>query len=81
MSVIGVNDFDISVCCISFSKSDGGSLLVAVDDAPDHTISVWDWQKGEHGSKIAETKVSWTSQFLEKFTFQLSVFGGYCSSS
>ncbi|KAK4886318.1 hypothetical protein RN001_002589 [Aquatica leii] len=58
MAIIGVNDFDVSVCCISFSKADGGSLLVAVDEASDHTISVWDWQKGEHGHKITETKCS-----------------------
>ncbi|KAF2905825.1 hypothetical protein ILUMI_00361 [Ignelater luminosus] len=58
MAVIGMNDFDISVCCISFSKADGGALLLAIDEASDHTISVWDWQKGEHGYKITETKCS-----------------------
>lgn len=52
-----MNDFDLAVCCLSFSKADGGSLLVAIDEAPDHNISVWDWQKGEHGYKITETKV------------------------
>ncbi|XP_018322367.1 echinoderm microtubule-associated protein-like 2 isoform X3 [Agrilus planipennis] len=58
VAVVGMNDFDVSVCCLSFSKSDGGSLLVAIDEAPDHTISVWDWQKGENGYKITETKCS-----------------------
>uniref|UniRef100_A0A1Y1MLA9 Uncharacterized protein n=1 Tax=Photinus pyralis TaxID=7054 RepID=A0A1Y1MLA9_PHOPY len=58
MAVIGVNEFDVSVCCISFSKADGGAMLVAVDEASDHTISVWDWQKGENGYKITETKCS-----------------------
>ena len=53
-----MNDFDVAICCISFSKADGGGLLVAVDEAADHTISVWDWQKGEHGHKITETKVN-----------------------
>lgn len=53
-----MNDFDLSVCCLSFSKADGGALLVAIDEAPDHNISVWDWQKGEHGYKITETKAS-----------------------
>ncbi|CAG9819557.1 unnamed protein product [Phaedon cochleariae] len=57
-AVIGINDFDISVCCLSFSKADGGALLVAIDEAPDHTISVWEWQKGEGGHKITETKCS-----------------------
>lgn len=51
-----MNDFDSAVCCLSFGKVDG-SLLLAVDDAPDHTISLWDWQKGENGYKITETKV------------------------
>lgn len=60
-AVVGMNEFDVSVCCLSFSKMDGGSLLVAIDEASDHTISVWDWQKGENGYKITETKVS--SQF------------------
>ncbi|XP_030763624.1 echinoderm microtubule-associated protein-like 2 isoform X4 [Sitophilus oryzae] len=57
-SVIGINDFSIAVCCLSFSKADGGILLVAIDDSTDHTISVWDWQKGENGYKITETKSS-----------------------
>lgn len=56
-AIIGMNDFEVAVCCLSFSKADGGSLLVAVDDAADHMISVWDWQKGENCSKITETKV------------------------
>jgi microtubule-associated protein-like 1/2 len=56
-AVIGMNDFDLSVCCLSFSKADGGTLLLAVDEAPDHNISIWDWQKGDNGYKITETKV------------------------
>ncbi|RXG72696.1 Echinoderm microtubule-associated protein-like 1, partial [Armadillidium vulgare] len=35
---------------------DGGGLLVAVDEAPDHNMSVWDWSKGERGFKLMETK-------------------------
>ncbi|XP_071055971.1 echinoderm microtubule-associated protein-like 2 isoform X1 [Onthophagus taurus] len=57
-AIIGMNDFIHSVCCLSFSKTDGGSLLVAIDDSNDHTISVWDWQKGDQGYKITETKCS-----------------------
>jgi microtubule-associated protein-like 1/2 len=57
-AVIGMNDFDLSVCCLSFSKADGGTLLLAVDEAPDHNISIWDWQKGDNGYKITETKCS-----------------------
>ena len=36
---------------------DGGNFLVAVDEGQEHTMSVWDWQRGERGSKITETKV------------------------
>ncbi|XP_015834813.1 echinoderm microtubule-associated protein-like 2 isoform X3 [Tribolium castaneum] len=57
-AVIGMNDFDVSVCCLSFSKADGGSLLLAVDEAPDHIISIWEWQKGDSGHKVTETKCS-----------------------
>lgn len=79
-AVIGMNDFELAVCCLSFSKADGGSLLVAVDEAPDHIISVWDWQKGENGSKITETKVIQSlSAVLYKLTKQVYkiVFSGH----
>jgi len=56
LHVIGVGDFERSVCCISFSKADGGNLLVAVDEGSEHTMSVWDWARSERGSKITETK-------------------------
>ena len=32
------------------------SYLVAVDKGGDHTMSVLDWQHGEKGCKITETK-------------------------
>ena len=35
---------------------DGGNLLVAVDEGSEHTMTVWDWQRSERGSKITETK-------------------------
>ncbi|KAK9737216.1 HELP motif [Popillia japonica] len=57
-AIIGMNDFTNAVTSISFSKSDGGSLLVAIDDSTDHVISVWEWLKGEQGHKITETKCS-----------------------
>ncbi|KAL1490011.1 hypothetical protein ABEB36_013925 [Hypothenemus hampei] len=57
-AIIGLNYFEVGVCCLSFSRADGGTLLTAVDDSPDHSISVWDWQKGENGYKITETKCS-----------------------
>ncbi|GLH10595.1 Echinoderm microtubule-associated protein-like CG42247 [Gryllus bimaculatus] len=58
VSVIGIGEFERSICCLTFSKADGGVLLCAVDEAPDHNISVWDWQKGDRGLKITETKCS-----------------------
>ena len=30
--------------------------MVAVDEGADHAMSIWDWQRGERGSKITETK-------------------------
>lgn len=30
---------------------------MAVDEAPDHNMSVWDWSRGERGYKLLETKV------------------------
>uniref|UniRef100_A0A1B6C5U9 Uncharacterized protein n=1 Tax=Clastoptera arizonana TaxID=38151 RepID=A0A1B6C5U9_9HEMI len=56
--VIGIGEFEKSICCLSFSKADGGMLLCAVDEANDHNISVWDWQKGDKGYKVTETKCS-----------------------
>ncbi|KAI0213314.1 Echinoderm microtubule-associated protein-like 1 [Lamellibrachia satsuma] len=58
LKVIGIGEFDRAVACIGFSKSDGGLNLVAIDDGNEHTISVWEWQKGERGYKITETKSS-----------------------
>ncbi|XP_034239530.1 echinoderm microtubule-associated protein-like 2 isoform X6 [Thrips palmi] len=58
VAILGAGDFERSICCISFSKADGGQLLCAVDEANDHNISVWDWQKGERGQRITETKCS-----------------------
>ena len=37
---------------------DGGTFLVAIDDSVHHNLSLWDWQKGDKGSKITETKVN-----------------------
>ncbi|XP_047479702.1 echinoderm microtubule-associated protein-like 2 isoform X7 [Penaeus chinensis] len=56
LHVIGISDIERSVACLAFSKADGGSLLVAVDEAPDHNMSVWDWSRGERGYKLLETK-------------------------
>ncbi|XP_006568143.2 echinoderm microtubule-associated protein-like 2 isoform X7 [Apis mellifera] len=58
LCVIGNGEFDGSICCLSFSKADGGNYLCAIDETSDHNISIWDWQKGERGTKITETKCS-----------------------
>ena len=36
---LGLADFEHNICCVSFSKADGGNLLVAVEES-EHTISV-----------------------------------------
>jgi len=54
LHTIGAQDFEyVSICCLSFSKADGGNLMTAVDD--EHNISVWDWSRGH---KLTETKCS-----------------------
>ncbi|KAK9717603.1 HELP motif [Popillia japonica] len=67
-----------AVCCLSFSKSDEGSLLVAVDDSNDHTISVWDWEKS---SKIIETKCSTETIVAAEFHPQQENFIVTCGKS
>lgn len=58
MAIIGVGEFQSSINCVSFSQADNGTLLLAIDDSTEKTISVWEWQKGETGKKITETKCS-----------------------
>lgn len=55
LKILGLsdNDFQNSICCLSFSKTDDGLHLAAVDDAGERTLSVWNWQ---NGTKIAHTK-------------------------
>ncbi|XP_076138993.1 echinoderm microtubule-associated protein-like 2 isoform X2 [Alosa pseudoharengus] len=55
LHVIGMGVFDRAVTCVAFSKSNGGAHLCAVDDANDHILSVWDWQKEK---QLAEVKCS-----------------------
>ncbi|ELT93984.1 hypothetical protein CAPTEDRAFT_152534 [Capitella teleta] len=58
LKIIGLGDFDRAVACVAFSKADGGQYLSAVDEANEHVISLWDWQKSDKGQKITETKSS-----------------------
>ncbi|XP_076832619.1 echinoderm microtubule-associated protein-like 2 isoform X2 [Brachyhypopomus gauderio] len=55
LHVIGMGVFDRAVTCVAFSKSNGGAHLCAVDDANDHILSVWDWQKEK---QLADVKCS-----------------------
>ncbi|XP_039756795.1 echinoderm microtubule-associated protein-like 2 isoform X2 [Pararge aegeria] len=56
LAVIGAGHMERAVACVTFSRADGGALLACVDDGPDHTISVWEWQRDKHC--LAETKCS-----------------------
>jgi echinoderm microtubule-associated protein-like 1/2 len=60
LHVIGGNsEFDRGFSCLAFSKMDGGSLLVAIDEAQDHILTVWDWQKaGTRGDRITTANVN-----------------------
>ncbi|XP_068440871.1 echinoderm microtubule-associated protein-like 2 isoform X2 [Clinocottus analis] len=55
LHVIGMGVFDRAVTCVTFSKSNGGTFLCAVDDANDHILSVWNWQKEK---QLADVKCS-----------------------
>ncbi|XP_032750201.1 echinoderm microtubule-associated protein-like 2 isoform X1 [Rattus rattus] len=55
LHVLGLGVFDRAVCCVAFSKSNGGNLLCAVDESNDHVLSVWDWAKE---SKVVDSKCS-----------------------
>lgn len=57
IAVIGAGEFTGSVNSLCFSRADSGSMLVAIDDSSDKVISVWEWQRGEKGHKITETRV------------------------
>lgn len=57
VAIIGSGDFTGSVNSLCFSRADSGSMLVAIDDSSDKVISVWEWQRGEKGHKVTETRV------------------------
>jgi len=56
--ILGLSDLVKHVVCLSFSKADGGNLLLTVDEGTDHTLSIWDWSRSDRGVKITETKCS-----------------------
>ncbi|KAG7252795.1 hypothetical protein CRUP_034957 [Coryphaenoides rupestris] len=55
LHILGMGVFDRAVTCLAFSKSNGGAHLCAIDDANDHILSVWNWQKEK---QLAEVKCS-----------------------
>ncbi|XP_063715039.1 echinoderm microtubule-associated protein-like 2 isoform X3 [Symsagittifera roscoffensis] len=55
MHVLGEGVFGRGVCCLSFSKADGGDLLCAVDESNEHVVTVWEWKSEK---KITEHKGS-----------------------
>lgn len=63
LKVIGLGVFERGVACVSFSK-DGGSELAVVDDANEHVLSVWEWEKGH---KVVDTKSSGDPVFFVEF--------------
>ncbi|XP_065208639.1 echinoderm microtubule-associated protein-like 2 isoform X2 [Planococcus citri] len=65
--IIGLGEFERSISCLSFSKADGGTLLCAVDEANDHNISIWDWQRSDKGHRITETKCSMDTVVAAEF--------------
>lgn len=56
--VIGEGDFARGVCCVSFSKMDGGKHLLAVDEGNDHTLSIWDTSRENRAKKLCDTRSS-----------------------
>ncbi|KAM4825981.1 LOW QUALITY PROTEIN: echinoderm microtubule-associated protein-like 2 [Thomomys bottae] len=64
LHVLGLGVFDRAVCCVGFSKSNGGNLLCAVDESNDHVLSVWDWAKE---AKIVDGKSSTEAVLVASF--------------
>uniref|UniRef100_A0A914ZJU4 HELP domain-containing protein n=1 Tax=Parascaris univalens TaxID=6257 RepID=A0A914ZJU4_PARUN len=55
LRILGTRDasFEKGISCVAFSRTDGGTLLAAIDDSFEHTLSVWDWQRRK---RLTETK-------------------------
>ena len=54
LKIIGLNaEFQVSICCLAFSKADNGQQLAVIDDGGEKWISIWNWQNGQ---KLANTK-------------------------
>nr|XP_011734540.1 LOW QUALITY PROTEIN: echinoderm microtubule-associated protein-like 2 [Macaca nemestrina] len=66
LHVLGLGVFDRAVCCVGFSKSNGGNLLCAVDESNDHMLSVWDWAKE---TKVVDVKKHEKPKYVLCVTF------------
>uniref|UniRef100_UPI00358F089D echinoderm microtubule-associated protein-like 2 isoform X4 n=1 Tax=Myxine glutinosa TaxID=7769 RepID=UPI00358F089D len=64
LHLIGSGVFERGVLCVTFSKSNGGGQLCAVDDGNEHILSIWDWQREE---KMAHVKCSNEPVFAAEF--------------
>nr|XP_032811871.1 echinoderm microtubule-associated protein-like 2 isoform X2 [Petromyzon marinus] len=64
LHVIGTGSFVRSVNCLSFSKANGGLHLMVVDDANEHVMSIWNWQKED---KFMEIKCAGDPVFAAEF--------------
>lgn len=59
---------------------------MVIDESSDHILSLWEWQKGERGIKIAETRgssdlvvaVEWNPIPKERFAFVTCGKGHIC---
>ena len=45
-------EFQNAICCLSFSRADGGQQLAVVDDGNDKWLSVWNWNSSQKLSGI-----------------------------
>ena len=67
IQIIGLNSndsFQNAICCLSFSKADGGENLCIVDDGTDKILSVWNWQ---NNTKVASAKCYSDLVFASEF--------------
>jgi microtubule-associated protein-like 1/2 len=67
LQIIGFNSLDYfqnAICCLSFSKADGGENLCVVDDGAEKNLSVWNWQSN---TKLASAKCYGDLIFASEF--------------
>ncbi|GAV03860.1 hypothetical protein RvY_14230 [Ramazzottius varieornatus] len=64
----GHGEFEKGFSTLAFSKMDGGALLSVIDESQEHTLTLWDWQKGlTRGSRIAMTQCGPEAVFACEF--------------